>query len=210
MSQLPIDLESETINLDGRWTTRDELAKRIKAMLDSGDFAVSKPSQALELLTSTLASVRTLSFRSPPDLAEALNSIAARRGKSVGAVIRDALAVALGLPAGDGSSQPPGLQGRHVTDPEIPVVTLRPAGPPPAAAPAPAAGPAPSHAPPLPIAGPGAMKAAGPPLPTPKVVVDPSVVVTEAASAEDAKGAVDLTSKKTKEEEAVERRWFGG
>jgi hypothetical protein len=57
-------------------------------------------------------------------------------------------------------------------------------------------------------AGPGAMRAAG--QSQPSVVVDRQAIVTEEVSPEDAAQAVDLTPKKTKEEEAVERRWFGG
>lgn len=191
---LPIDLESETIQFDGQWCTRDELARRIKKMLDSGDFAVGKPSQALEQLTATLANLRTLSLRVTPEMGDALSQAAARQGKTVGGVIREAIAGHLGLKAAD-PEPTPSAGTRRVTDPEIPTAKAA------AQAPAPAI-PAPQAV----IPGPGALKTAAP---SPAGTADKGAIVTEPASPEEAASAVDLTPKK-KEEEAVERRWFGG
>src|SRR4051812_48853222 len=98
MTQLPIDIDAEAIYFDGHWYTRDDLARRIKAMLDGGDFAITRPSQALEQLTGVVGSVRTLAFRATPDMVESINAGAARAGKSVGAFIRDSLSQGLGLP----------------------------------------------------------------------------------------------------------------
>jgi hypothetical protein len=225
MSQLPIDLDTESVQFDGNWYTRDELARRIKTMLDSGDFQVARPSQALEELTSTLTSLRTLAFRATPDMADALNAAAARQGKTVGSLIRDAVADHLGISstgAGGGHAPNTTPPGKRPTDPEMPAVAA-----PPAPAPAPAAvaappipkAPMPPGLSPAPAAGPGALRAAtytpisnpttNPKQEIPSVVVDKSAIVTEDAGPEDAAGAVDLTSKK-KEEEAIERRWFGG
>jgi len=96
MSDLPVDLDAEAIFLDGGWYTREDLTRRIKSMLDSGDFNVARPSAALEQLTHTLSSIRTLTVRVTPELAEGLNQLAARSGKSVGAAIREAVQKALG------------------------------------------------------------------------------------------------------------------
>src|SRR5882672_8417398 len=101
MSQLPIDIDAEAIFFDGLWYTRDDMARRIKAMLDQGDFALTRPSAALEQLTAEIASVRTLAFRATPEMIEAINAGAARAGKSVGAFIRDTLSQQLGLPSSD-------------------------------------------------------------------------------------------------------------
>jgi predicted transcriptional regulator len=60
-------------------------------MLDSGDFNVARPSMALQELTQMMQGVRTLAFRSPPDLADALTQLASRLQQSVGAVIREAV-----------------------------------------------------------------------------------------------------------------------
>ena len=43
-----IDLDSESVWLDGAWYTREELARHIKEMIEAGDFRVSRPSQALD------------------------------------------------------------------------------------------------------------------------------------------------------------------
>jgi hypothetical protein len=149
MSQLPIDLDAEAIQFDGHWYTREDLARRIKQMLDSGDFAVGKISQALEQLTTVLASLRTLAFRLPPDMADQLNQVAARHGRTLGSLIRESLSVHLNLkgvnlmegavsapvtpPIPPTSPTPPNmtermaadrpLLGRKATDPEMPVVT---------------------------------------------------------------------------------------
>lgn len=183
MSQLPIDIDAEAVYFEGHWYTRDDLARRIKAMLDAGDFAITRPSQALEELTTVMGSVRTLAFRATPDLVEAVNSGAARAGKSVGSFIRDALGAALGLPSSDfGSAKVPvstagapvvggAAAQRATTDPETPQATA-------------------------PVAGPGAMRAAQNDR-LPSVMVEPSLTET----------AVELTQPKKKEDEA-ERRWF--
>jgi hypothetical protein len=91
MSQFPIDVDAEAIFLDGSWYTREDLSRRIRAMLDSGDFNVARPSMALQELTQMMTGVRTLAFRAPPDLADALTQLASRLQQSVGAVIREAV-----------------------------------------------------------------------------------------------------------------------
>lgn len=91
MSQFPIDVDAEAIFLDGAWYTREDLSRRIRAMLDSGDFNVARPSMALQELTQSMQGVRTLAFRVTPDLGDALTQLATRLGQSVGAVIREAL-----------------------------------------------------------------------------------------------------------------------
>jgi hypothetical protein len=97
MSQLPIDLDAEAIQYDGHWCTREDLARRIRQMLDGGDFAVGKISTALEQLTTVLAGLRTLAFRLPPDMADQLNQVAARHGRTLGSLIRESLTVHLNL-----------------------------------------------------------------------------------------------------------------
>jgi hypothetical protein len=207
MSLMPIDLDAEAILFDGQWSTRDDLARRIKTMLDAGDYAISRQSVALEQLTQTLASVRTLAFRATPDLVEALNMAAARSGKSVGGFIRDTLidsiAGAPEVPQARPSDAAPAPRAKIDTD------LLAAAAPtPPSAAhatapiPTPLAIPPPApSAPSAVIAGPGALKAAGLPGGAPS---SPSVVVEPGLANET---AVELTNPKKKEEES-ERRWF--
>lgn len=228
---MPIDLDAEAILFDGQWSTRDDLARRIKGMLDGGDYSIARQSTALEQLTQTLASVRTLAFRATPDLVEALNMAAARSGKSVGGFIRDTLIdnIAGAPEVAQAHPNEAAAAPRAKTDPEMPAVALPvvAATPTPVAVTAPvAAAPIPSVAipPPTPsapqlIAGPGALKAAGvsgAPKESPKDMTMmggsrdqtltnmPSVVV-EADLANET--AVELTNQKKKEEES-ERRWF--
>src|SRR4051812_24687206 len=149
MSQLPIDIDAEAVYFDGHWYTRDDMARRIKAMLDQGDFAVTRPGAALEQLTAVIGTVRTLAFRATPEMIESINAGAARAGKSVGAFIRDALSQQLGLPSSDFG---PARVGDTTEVVRAPAAVAAQAAP----TPAPAA-----EAPPqTPIAGPGAMRAA--------------------------------------------------
>lgn len=196
---LPIDLDSETIQYEGHWYTRDELAKRIKAMLDAGDFAVGRPSQALEQLTHTLAGLRTMAFRVSPEMADALNQLAARQGRGVGAVIREALAHALGQPrpaeVERAAARPAvGTTGRRQTEPEMPAIQI-PSVPPDLRATQQIPVPPQSMGPP-PGLKPASLQS------SPTVLVSDSVTIEEAA--------VDLTQEQPEEGESVERRWFGG
>ncbi|HET7825630.1 MAG TPA: hypothetical protein VFK90_09865, partial [Anaeromyxobacter sp.] len=68
-----IDLDSESVWLDGAWYTRQDLARRIKEMIETGDFRVSRPSQALERLEAALAQARVVTVRMPSDLADAVS-----------------------------------------------------------------------------------------------------------------------------------------
>jgi predicted DNA-binding protein len=155
MSQFPIDVDAEAIFLDGAWYTREDLSRRIRAMLDSGDFNVARPSMALQELTQMMMGVRTMAFRSTPELADALTALATRLGQSVGGVIREAVTQYIT----DANSEPMAAQQQPVqltqrneetvrasmptstTSEELPKVIIEP----PAAV----------------IAGPGALKAAG-------------------------------------------------
>lgn len=106
MSQFPIDVDAEAIYLDGSWYTREDLSRRIRAMLDAGDFNVARPSAALQELTQMMNGVRTLAFRAQPDLADALTQLAQRLQQSVGAVIREAVTQYIT----DATSEPPPAQ----------------------------------------------------------------------------------------------------
>jgi hypothetical protein len=94
-----IDLDSESVWLDGAWYTRQELAHRIKEMIETGDFRVSRPSQALERLEAALAQARVVAVRMPADLAEAVDEAAARLERPVGHLVREAVAYYLAAAA---------------------------------------------------------------------------------------------------------------
>lgn len=100
-----IDLDSESVWLDGAWYTRQELARRIKEMIETGDFRVSRPSQALERLEASLAQARVVNVRMPADLADAVASAAGRLGRPMGHLVREAVAYYLAAAAAYGAAQ---------------------------------------------------------------------------------------------------------
>ncbi len=99
-----IDLDSESVWLDGAWYTRQDLARRIKEMIETGDFRVSRPSQALERLETALAQARVVTVRMPADLADAVAGSAARLGRPVGHLVREAVAYYLAAAAAYGAA----------------------------------------------------------------------------------------------------------
>jgi predicted DNA-binding protein len=100
-----IDLDSESVWLDGAWYTRDDLARRIKEMIEAGDFRVSRPSQALERLEAALGQAQVVAVRMPADLAQAASATAARLGRPVGHLVREAVAYYLAAAAAYGAAQ---------------------------------------------------------------------------------------------------------
>jgi len=100
-----IDLDSESVWLDGAWYTRQELARRIKEMIETGDFRVSRPSQALERLEAALAQARAVTVRMPEELAEAVSAAAGRLGRPVGHLVREAVAYYLAAAAAYDAAQ---------------------------------------------------------------------------------------------------------
>lgn len=150
MSQFPVDVDAEAIFVDGTWYTREDLSRRIRAMLDAGDFNVARPSMALQELTQMMQGVRTLAFRAPPELAEALTELASRTQQSVGAVIREAVTQFItdansgpqaAAPVSEDTVRAPIPLDTTASSENLPKVIVEPAA--------------------APIAGPGALKAAG-------------------------------------------------
>ncbi len=186
MSQFPIDVDAEAIFLDGGWYTREDLSRRIRAMLDSGDFNVARPSMALQELTQMMMGVRTMAFRSTPELADALTALASRLGQSVGGVIREAVTQYIT----DANSDPMGSQQQQ-QQPAPVQLTQQPRSEETVRAAMPTSTtseelPKVIVDPPAVIAGPGALKAAG---------VEP----------------MELTQRKTAaagEPDSSEQRWF--
>jgi hypothetical protein len=74
-------------------------------MIETGDFRVSRPSQALERLEAALAHARIFSVRMPADLADAVAAAASRLGRPVGHLMREAVAYYLAAAAAYGASQ---------------------------------------------------------------------------------------------------------
>jgi hypothetical protein len=109
-----IDLDSESVWLDGAWYTRQELARRIKEMIETGDFRVSRPSQALERLEAALAQANVVTVRLPADLSRAVDAAAERLGRPVGHLMREAVAYYLAAAAAYDAA-------RSSADPAVPL-----------------------------------------------------------------------------------------
>ncbi len=83
-----IDLDAEAIWFDGAWCTRQDLARRIKKLVDEGDYRVARPSEALERLEAVLAATQVLATRVPAELAAALAGAAKQTGHPIGRLAR--------------------------------------------------------------------------------------------------------------------------
>jgi hypothetical protein len=93
-----VDLDGEQVLFDGTWYSKEDLAQRIRAMVDAGDYRISRPSAALEALQNALQGLRSLTLRLPAEHAEILAAEAARQGMPVGAFTRDLLMRSLAAP----------------------------------------------------------------------------------------------------------------
>ncbi len=121
-----IDLDTESVWLDGAWFTREALARRIKEMIESGDFRVSRQSQALERLEAALGQAQVVSVRMPSDLAGAAQATATRLGRPVGHLVREAVAYYLAAAAAyDAAQAAKGARGAPA-DPAPPKPTSPP------------------------------------------------------------------------------------
>jgi hypothetical protein len=74
-------------------------------MIETGDFRVSRPSQALERLEAALAQASVVTVRMPVDLSEAIGAAAERLGRPVGHLVREAVAYYLAAAAAYGAAQ---------------------------------------------------------------------------------------------------------
>lgn len=100
----PIDLDGEKVLLDGAWYRKEDLGRKIRAMVDNGDFRLARPSAAMEALEAALASVRTVTIRLPAELIEAISTAAAQAGRSPEAFLREVIGRAV-----QGQSMAPSL-----------------------------------------------------------------------------------------------------
>ena len=114
-----IDLDAEAIWFDGAWCTRDDLTRRIKQLVEAGDYRVSRPSEALERLEAVLARTHVLATRVPAELAAALAGAARGAGRPVGHLVREAMAYYLAAAAAYAAAQkapPPASVDVDVSD----------------------------------------------------------------------------------------------
>jgi len=180
-----IDLDGEQVLFDGTWYAKDELTHKIKTMVEGGDFRVARPSSALEALEGAVGNLREIKVRLPIETYEALSAVATRAGRPVGALLREALARLV-----PGNNVPAG------TRPATGQIPASPTGQIPVA-------PTVIHTP------------AAPPAPIPLSTRAPSRInlptANEPATAEEAAGAIPLTSKRQDAPPAAndsEKSWF--
>lgn len=205
-----VDIDSETILLDGAWRTREELVLDIRTMLDAGNYGIARHSAALEALAEAMSDVRRIEFKATSSLTDDLHAAAAKEGRTPDALLRDAVARYLATLLEDPSLRPPAEpEGRRPTYPEL--AAVHPA----------------DIASGWTSAVPGAASSAT----QPSVLVDaalkavaaaaavdapssPSEVSAEPATREEAARAVDLKPKGRvgagDSEARLERRWFDG
>ena len=99
-----VDYDAEAVFVDGAWMSRGDLAARIRALLEQGEYRISRLSAALEQLDVEIAQARLLAVRVAPELAEALEVEAERRGCTPQALMREAIVRYLQEPAADGGA----------------------------------------------------------------------------------------------------------
>lgn len=128
--EFQVDYDAEAVWLDDAWYGREDLARRIKQMIESGDYRIARPSSALEKLEGALAVARVLAVRVPPELADAAEQLAARAGRPASAILRDALVFYVGAQGGidgvrAGDATPAGgveLEEMQVSEEQVVVV----------------------------------------------------------------------------------------
>ena len=91
METFEVDLDAETIWINGVWRTRDELVEEIGAKLRSGDYQIAQLSQALENLNLSIEQGRDLNVRLSREMFEALEAAAQDLGRSSSAIVRQLL-----------------------------------------------------------------------------------------------------------------------
>jgi hypothetical protein len=121
-----IDLDAERVALDGAWYSRDDLAQKIKAMVDAGDYKLGHPSAALEALETALAELTSVSIKLPRSVLNALTGAANRSGKTVDALMREIVGRALAAPSPPSVSAAPGAMPLTTPAAAAPVALTNP------------------------------------------------------------------------------------
>ncbi len=86
-----VDIDAQKVNYEGEWLTKDELAEKIRRMINGQDFRIGAAGNALEFLQETLANVREFSVKIGPSAADSLQRYAQKAGLETGAFIRQAI-----------------------------------------------------------------------------------------------------------------------
>lgn len=91
-----VDLETERVHFDGAWMGREDISARIQQMLASGDFKISRLSEALEHLAQAAANARTLTVKLTAEQYARIEGAGQKLGKPAGVFARDLLMQVLG------------------------------------------------------------------------------------------------------------------
>jgi len=86
-----VDIDAQKVNFEGEWMTKDELAEKIRKMIDSQDFRIGTAGNALEFLQKTMANIQEFNVRMGPFDADTLMRHARKAGLETGVFIRQAI-----------------------------------------------------------------------------------------------------------------------
>ena len=120
-----VDIDAQKVNFEGEWLDKDELAEKIRKMIDGQDFRIGAAGNALEFLQKTMTNIQELSVKIGPADADSLEKHAKRAGLETGVFIRQAILAYLAAqpPLGEESG---GGEAETVT---LTTITTEPARP---------------------------------------------------------------------------------
>ena len=95
-----VDIDAQKVNFEGEWLNKDELAEKIRKMIDGQDFRIGAVGNALEFLQKTMTNIQEFSVKIGPADADSVDKHAKRAGLETGVFIRQAILAYL-------SAQPP-------------------------------------------------------------------------------------------------------
>lgn len=119
MSDFEIDYDAEAVWLDDAWYGREQLAARIKSMIEAGDYRLARPSAALERLEAAIADARVMAVRVPAELSLAYGRAAEASGRPVQALVREALSWWLASRGENVAAEAPVEEHVPLDDPEM-------------------------------------------------------------------------------------------
>jgi hypothetical protein len=120
-----VDIDAQKVNFEGEWMTKDELAEKIRKMIDSQDFRIGTAGNALEFLEKTMANIQEFAVKVGPADADSLQKHAKKAGLETGVFIRQAILAYL-------AAQPPLEDGEGTAEigkVSLTTITTEPAKP---------------------------------------------------------------------------------
>jgi hypothetical protein len=140
-----VDLDQGTIRFENEWLGRQQLADKIKSMIESQNYSISNAGQALEFLERTLSDVRTFKVKLSAADATRVEQHAQRSGIALAAFVRQAVQAYLAAQPPLAEDDKPAVPGpvpisgpsedlaaavdASSTKPVVTTITTEPAGP---------------------------------------------------------------------------------